>query len=118
MNGLSLDVNLTPFIGRELVQLGLGAWSVAFVFDGPVRIVVESSIVIASADGKSNTVHDFRQGATELCSLIGLKVVGAERSSAGGMTLHLSSGARVEIENSNVGYESFQVHLGDRIVVA
>lgn len=118
MNGLPEDIDLSPIVGRQLVQLRFGAWNVGFEFDGPVRVVVESTILICGKDGASRRIEDFRAGASDLCRLIGLNVVGADRSSAGGITLQMSSGDVVDLENSVTAHEAFQLYIGDRTFVA
>lgn len=117
MKGLSEKVDLGPFVGRQLVQVCFGAWIVVLLFDGPVRIVVESSIILSNTGG-SRSIDDFRADASVLCKLIGQNVAGANRTSTGGMTLHMSSGTHVEITNSSSEHESFQIHIGNEILVA
>jgi hypothetical protein len=117
MNGLTAEVDLTPLVNRQLVQLCFGAWNVALLFDGPVRITVESAVVIVPPHGRSRRTEEFRAGASDMCSLIGLTVVSASRSSEGGMTLRLSDGTELQIENASSGYESFQVQIGNQTFV-
>lgn len=117
MKGLAEGIDLTPFVGRQLGAIRFGAWVVAFLFDGP-EIVVESDIALTNADGSSKVISDFRAAATDLCQLVGLEVVGAERTLNGGMLMQMSSGMNIEFRNSNPQYESFQLHVGNKTSVA
>lgn len=87
MNGLPHSIDLSPLIGRQLVQLCFGAWTVALMFDGPVRIVVESKIEISDTGGLSYSSENFCQDASLLCRLIGSTVNRAVRMNDGGMQL-------------------------------
>jgi hypothetical protein len=118
MQGLEPSLDLSPLLGRQLLQLCFGAWNVALVFDGEVRIVVESAIAVTSEDSSITTVEDFRDGATLLCRAIGLELVDAARMSDGGLEIRFSSGLRWVIENSVRDYESFQLHVGTSVFVA
>jgi hypothetical protein len=118
VQGLSESIDLTPFKTRQLTQVCFGMWNVAFHFDGPVRVVAEGSIVITNTRGESRRIEDFRECAAQLCAFVGLSVVDASRSPSGGLKLLLSSGTEMEFESINGKYESFQIHFGDRTLVA
>ena len=117
MNGLPEDVDLSVFLGQQVDQIRFSKWSVQLLFDGLTRIVIESHISLSGID-KSPRIEDYAANATEICQLIGVKVTHAERISEGGMALKMSSGMRIEIHNSNAHHESFQVHIGDEVLVA
>lgn len=118
MQGLSAAVDLAPLVGCQLTQLCFGAWNVAMIFDRGIRIVVESTIAMNTSSPAVSRIDNFREYASVLCEAIGLDVVDAVRTEEGGLAIRFASGLRWTIENSEAGYESFQLHFGDRIFVA
>jgi hypothetical protein len=118
MHGLPENIDLKDFIVRQISQICFGAWVVKLDFDGPVQIVVESSIVLTTADGKRISIEDFHANASLLCALIGTTVLGANRTADGGLVLSLSSDCSVEIKAEISPYESFQLHIRDETIVA
>jgi hypothetical protein len=118
MNGLAPTVDLNPLIGRQLTQLCFGAWNVAINFDGDIRIVVESAIVVAAGTSAPMRVESFRDSASVLCESIGQDLLDAERTVEGGLAIRFASGVQWTIENSVKEYESFQLHVGNQVFVA
>jgi hypothetical protein len=117
MNGLPEQADLSSLVGQQIDQIRFSKWSVQLLFSGPIRIVIESSVCL-SGDTCLLRTEDYLTEATAICQLIGSTVTSAERTSGGGLALQMSSGVRIDIENSNTCYESFQVHLGDEVLVA
>ena len=117
MNGLPQDVNFAPIIGRTVEQVRFSRWSLQSLLDGLDKIAVESRLCIRS-NGIDVVVDDYAANATEICSILGTRIVDAQRAQDGGMEIRMSSGASVCIQNSEPHHESFQIHLGDAVVVA
>lgn len=118
MNGLPITIDLVALIGRELIQVCIGAFQFILNFDVDVRIAVESSCVYNSASGASTKIINYSEGASRLCELIGMQVASADRGGDGGLILRFTNGAKLQILNSNLEYESFQVHIKPHTYVA
>jgi len=118
MEGLSENVDLTPLVGRQVESLLFGFGHIIMRFDDRVSIGVECTILMETSSGHVHRIEDFRADAVELCGVMGLSIVDAKRTPSGGLSLRLSSGTRMEIENSNSHYESFQIYIGDQVFVA
>lgn len=118
MNGLDSAVDVSPLIGRQLIQLCFGAWNVAVIFDSEMRIVVESTIEVSCSTPAGARINDFRKGASLLCDSLGHEIVDAVRTIGGGLAIRFASGVQWTIENSVEDYESFQVHIGGQLFVA
>ena len=117
MNGLPQDVNLAPLLGRAIEQIRFSRWSIQLLLEGAFKIVVEGRLTIRS-ERMNLLIDDYSAHATEICSLIGSKILDAQRTQDGGMEIQMSSGQVVCIQNSQSHYESFQVHFGESVVVA
>ena len=118
MNGLPVKVKFDQLLENELTQICFGTFQFILNFEGSVQIAVESICVYESASGVLDEIQNYSEGASQLCQLIGDKVLSAERDVEGGLILSFKSGAKLQIKNSNKDYESFQIHLGQQTYVA
>jgi len=118
LNGLPITIDLSPLLGKELVQVCIGAFQFILNFDADVRIAVEGTCVYCSPKDVPIEIDNYREQASLLCSLVGTQISSAERDSNGGLDLHFANGATLQILNSSHEYESFQVHVGQQFYVA
>ncbi len=118
MNGLTENIDFSPIVGLEIGQICFGAWTVIINFDGPVKIVIESNIILSTRGGELRAIQNYRAEANALCNLVGLIVSKVYRTPSGGMKLSMSSGTDIEVTNSSTQYESFQIHIGNQVFVA
>jgi len=118
MNGLPNTIDLDPLLGKELIQLCFGAFQLILNFDCDARIAVESICIYETASGTLTEIQNYSEGASQLCKIIGAQVSLAERDPDGGLILRFANGDCLRIKNSNHEYESFQIHIEQRIYVA
>jgi hypothetical protein len=87
------------------------------LLEGPNKIAVEGGLCIRT-DNRDLQIDDYAAHATEICSILGSRILDAQRTHDGGMEMRMSSGVSIRIQNSQSQYESFQIHFGDSVVVA
>lgn len=118
MNGLPASIDLQPLIGKEVVQICFGCFQLILNLEGNIRIAIESICVCRLATGYEFEAHNYCQEATHLCKLMAEHVSFAHRDVDGGLVLGFTNGIELQIKNSNLEYESFQIHIGQQIHVA
>ena len=119
MHGLSPDTDLSPLSGCTLTFVGFGQYQVQLAFSGDTdcRISIEGDYVVTPSGGECTTFSRAVDGATALLPLLGHSVEVAEVPSDGTVRLGFDSGAVVEVLDSEAHYESYQINLGDRLLV-
>jgi len=119
MYGLSPDNDLSPLKGCVLTFVGFGEYRVQLAFSGNVNcaISIESDYVVTPSSGESATFTEAMGGASMLLSLLGQTVKVAAVPSDGTLRLGFENGAVVEVLDSQTHHESYQVNLGDRLLV-
>ncbi len=115
MYGLNPDVDLSFFIGKELMQIAVGPYDVQFHFHESVSLSVQSHIehisegVEAEWDGDENNPLS----AASLLGLVGKSVVSAHGDPDGTLILKFSNDDVVTVFD-NEDYEAYQICNGDQ----
>ena len=117
MNGLHDITQLKPIIGQILLGVQIGWHQYQLLFDDFIRIAVESESYVWTPSGEEQEVVNYREQCAPLCGLIGSAVTGFSLDGYGGFVVSFDSGASLQITNDSPHYESFQVHIGDEIIV-
>ena len=118
MNGLSSSADLTPFVGREVLQLCVGIHQLQIHFDSHVSVMVESECRFRAPAAEDLRVDSYALAASSICTLLGQQVRSASRTEQGGLLLRFTTDAELEVLNDSSHYESFQIHIGSQIYVA
>lgn len=124
MYGLNPNIDLSFFVGKELMQVAVGLADIQFDFSGPVlapgvqhvvalsvqsRIEHDSKGVINEWDGDENSPLS----AASLLGLVGSSVSSVQGNPDGTLTLTFSNGDVVTVFD-NEGYEAYQICNGDQ----
>ena len=119
MYGLSPDTDLSPLNGCTLTFVGFGQYQVQLAFSGETNcaISIEGDYVVTPSDGESTTFSEAVDGAAAVLPLLGHTVVVAEVPSDGTVRVGVDDGSVIEVLDSQAHYESYQVDLGDRLLV-
>jgi hypothetical protein len=119
MHGLSPDTDLSPLNGCVLTFVGFGQYQVQLAFSGDTdcRISIEGAYVVTPSSGEVTTFTGAVDGAAALLPLLGQSVEVAEVPTEGTVRLGFGDGALVEVLDSEAHYESYQINLGDRLLV-
>lgn len=118
MNGLPPDIDLTALVGAAVSQICFSVHQCILKFDNDAQIAVESTCVLTSPSGSTTLISSYPSAATELCSVLEVRVRSAAREPDGGLVIHLENGAALSIWNDVLEYEAFQVHIGKTVYVA
>lgn len=99
--------------------MGFGEYQVQLAFSGDTdcRISIEGDYVVTPSGGEATAFSGAVDGAAALWRLMGQSVEVAEVPSEGTVRLGFGDGAVVEVLDSEAHYESYQISLGDRLLV-
>jgi len=119
MYGVPAKLDLSKFVGDQLVQLCLGQFIQFFHFESQASISVEGSWELRDAHGK--LIDRVERGTpsgeglhTHL--LLGKKVVGYRLDAPASISLSFESGHTLTIFDDSSQYESFSIQPGNNIV--
>jgi hypothetical protein len=119
MYGLSPDTDLSPLNGCVLIFMGFGQYQVQLAFSGDTdcRISIEGDYVVTPSGGPATLFTGAVAGAGALLPLLGHSVEVAEVPSEGTARLGFDDGAVIDVLDSEAHHESYQINLGDRLLV-
>ena len=121
MHGLSPDTDLGPLNGSTLTFVGFGEHQVQLAFYGDDlthrSISIEGDYVVTTSGREPIVVSEARAGAVGLLSLLSRTVARASVPTDGTVRIDFDDGSVVEVLDSSTRYESYQVNLGDRLLV-
>lgn len=115
MYGLKPDVDLSFFVGKELIQVAVGSYDVQFHFHESVSLSVQSHIEHISEGVETEWDGDENKplAAASLLRLIGSSVTSVQGDSDGTLTLRFANGDLLQVFDDNEHYESYQINPGD-----
>jgi hypothetical protein len=119
MYGLSPETDLTPLNGCALTFVGFGQYQLQLAFDGDThcRISIEGDYVVTPSGREPATFSEAAAGAAALLPLLGHTVALASVPADGTVRVGFDDGSVVEVLDTSADYESYQVNLGDRLLV-
>lgn len=119
MYGLSPDTDLSPLNHCTLTFVGFGQYQLQLGFSGDEHcaISVEGDYIVTAPGRQPIRFSEAVNGAAVLLPLLGHTVTVAEVPSDGTVSVGLDDGSVIEVLDSRADYESFQVNLGDRLLV-
>jgi hypothetical protein len=117
VNGLPADTDLSAILGRTLEQVAIGSYQVQLRFDEHVTVSVEGDYAVPGADGLLGRFPSPPERAVALVALLGQVVVDAQVTDPGTTTLRFSSEQSVEIFDSESNFESYEISIGERLII-
>jgi hypothetical protein len=119
MYGLSPETDLSPLNGCTLTFVGFGQYQVQLAFSGDTdcAISIEGDYVVTPSGGESTTFTGAVDGAPAVLPLLGHTVAVAEVPTDGTVRVAFDDGCVVDVLDSQAHYESYQVNLGERLLV-
>jgi len=118
MKGLPPTVDLTSLSRARVIQLCFGENEFQVHFDNTARVVVESDMTLCEPQSIDVRIVKYGEAASQLCRILGDRVLNAVRTADGGLLLRFERGAELQILNNNAQFESFQVHIAGETYVA
>ena len=118
MYGVPADLDLAPFVGSSLLQIGLGQFQIQLHFAGTGgtsigSISIEAHWELYRRDGTllDRAVEHFERECYRIHVLLGLDVSAFSLASPQSFTLSFASGHRLTVFDDSPQYESFAIHL-------
>ena len=115
MYGVPKNLNLSPFLGRTLIQLGIGEFQVQFVFHPEGNISVEGDWELRDADGSlvDRSISNDKRPEYRLHRLLGHEVARWEIEPPTSLSLSFTNGCVLRIFDNSKQYESFSIQPGN-----
>ena len=119
MYGLSPDTDLSPLLDCTLTFVGFGQYQLQLAFSGDLNcaISIEGDYIVSAPGRAPNTFSEAVAGAAALLPILGHSVTIAEVPSDGTVRVGFDDGSVIEVLDSQAHYESYQVNLGERLLV-
>ena len=119
MFGLDVDTDVSGLAGCRLESIDLTEHQVQLRLDSRngITLSIESAFAIAPGGGDRSMFDRPRDGAQALADRLGVEVVEARVTQPGTLTLRWDDGSILEVFDSNEHYESYQIQLGERLIV-
>jgi hypothetical protein len=117
--GLDIDTDVSALSGCRLESIDLTEHQVQLRLDSlnGIRLSIESAFAITPGGGDRSLYERPRDAAQALADRLGVGVVDARVADPGTLTLRWDDGSVLEIFDSNAHCESYQIHLGERLIV-
>ena len=117
MYGLAIGTDVAGLEGRTLEQVALGQNEVQLRLSSSASICIEGDFSVTPAGGVPTLYERPTDAAQALADLLGAAVAIAEVAEPGVLRLQLTDGTQVHVLDSNDHHESFQIRIGERLVV-
>jgi hypothetical protein len=119
MYGLSADADLSPLNGCLLTFVGFGEYQLRLAFSGDVEcsISIDGNYAVASAGHEPVAYEKAVAGAPALLPLLGHTVASATVPADGTVRVVFDDGSALEVVDSSPHYESYQISMGDRLLI-
>jgi hypothetical protein len=119
MFGLEVGTDVSALSGCSLESVDLTEHQVQLRLDElhGITVSIESDFSITPRGGEASRYHRPRDAAQALADRLGVVVTEAAVLEPGTLTLHWEDGSVLEVFDSSEHYESFQIHLGERLIV-
>ena len=119
MFGLAVGTDLSALRGCTLESFSLSQHQVQLRFDSLNRISVsvEANFAVIDADATACLYEHVPDAAAALAALLDVQIVDALVATPGTVTLRFATGTTIEIYDSSQHYESYQIYIGDRVIV-
>lgn len=119
MYGLDPSTDVSALLGATLTHVGFGQFEVDMAFSGQpdCAATIEGHYRIAHAGSEPATFAEPISGSAAALTLLGLAVAGATVIGPGTLRVTFDDGSVLELLDSSDSYESYQLSLGDRLIV-
>ncbi|GEL98338.1 DUF6188 family protein [Cellulomonas terrae] len=117
MYGLEVGTDVSGLKGRTIEQIAVGEHQAQLHLSNSASISIEGDFSMTSAGGAPTIFERPRDAAQALADRLGLDVVSADVLEPGVLTLEFSDGSQLRAYDSSDRYESYQIRIGDRLIV-
>lgn len=119
MFGLEVGTDLSALEGCVLESISISRHQVQLRLDSlrNLAVAVEGDFSVAAPDGEVVVYVNPADAAQALAGRLGAEVVAAAVEAPGTLTLRLGDGSTFEAFDSEDSYESYQIRLGERLIV-
>jgi hypothetical protein len=117
MYGLPEDFDASVFLGRELIQICFSANTIDFAFSGDILVTLESSFIYSNSPTDEGHRQTIPVSSSNLMGLIGATVDSVTSQRDGTLFMSFNNEHRLTFLDDSTSYESYCIHIGDRLVI-
>lgn len=117
MYGLNEDIDLSFFLGSELIQVCIGLHQLVLNFSGDISISIECKFYHLSKGKYLNKFNKLPDSACSLLSTLGCWVTDINNLGNGNLEIKLSNGDIIQINDSNKDYESYSIITPNKNII-
>jgi hypothetical protein len=117
MYGLPTGLDLSFFVQKRLIQVCVGECDIIFNFDYSLSLTLTSSFGCQCPAGGFHQYESFIRGSGDVMKFLNKAVISAEDHSGGTLRLNFEGGGFIECYDDSEHYESYVIHVGDRVIV-
>lgn len=119
MYGLDTGTDVSALSGGLLTFVGFGQYQLQLAFTGAeyCLISVEGDYRVSRPPDQPVTYTDAVGGATALLPLLGRTVASAAVLEGGTVRVTFDDASLIDVLDSSSEYESYQLNLGDRLII-
>jgi hypothetical protein len=117
MFGLPVGTDFGALVGTKVEGLHISQYQVQINLGDAAGISVEGNLSVQEAGGEPVLYVHLPDAAQMLADRLGHEVLAAVVAREGVLTLRLDDDSQIEIIDSSQQYESYQVTMGERVVI-
>jgi len=117
MYGLHVGTDVSALRGRTFEQVAVGEHQVQLHLSNGATISIEGDFSMAPAGGGPTMYSRPADAAQALADRLGFDVLSAEVLDPGVLTLEFSDRSQLRAYDSSDRYESYQIRIGDLLIV-
>ncbi len=117
MYGLPKSKDLSCLVGKEVIQVCIGLHQYILAFDSNISISLECDFCLTHETPDKDQQDMSCSYSRDLLRLLGSKITGVTNEGNGELVLIFSEGSTLRIQDSNPGYESYQIVLPNETIV-
>jgi hypothetical protein len=117
MYGLPADFDSRIFVGRTLEMVCFAAYQFGLHFGEHIFVQVNGEYSLQADPGSEPEIIEPPEFHPELTKLLEQTVSNASSTRGGTLSLQFSNGAVFTCYDRTPGYESYDIHIGDRRII-
>ncbi len=117
MYGLKKDIDLSFFVGSELIQVCIGLHQLILNFSGDISISIECEFSHLSKGRALNKSSELPDSACSLLTTLGCCVTDINNLGNGNLEIKFSNGEIIQINDSNKDYESYCINTPNENII-
>jgi len=118
MYGVPNDLDLSPFVNKEIGVVNVGQFTFTLIFEkGNLSIACEGQVIVFEGEKPTTVLNGEWVDLNPLVRIQNLAVISTKIESGKSFSFTLLNGIKILFVDNSSDYESFQVHIGKKLIV-